>query len=246
MPSISKLFLFFSLALCASASQTGNAWNELSSPGGTFSVGSGDTFTTFSINSFDVFLSFDGQVIEIDGIGMGTLPKASINSPELAGFLELDLGGQQVLDAVYVMADDFCQQCIDGNLQYGIQMTGINLPDGHRQVQFWYPPVTAQSGTQQPLTAMIYPVDSVPEPATLGIVGAALIALATGRLRTSRGAGSRGALTKAGRVERIPDKHHHPVEIRIRDVGGLAEVVMMPEADLTPTPRCDILKAQDG
>jgi hypothetical protein len=160
---------------------TPNLPYELSSPGGSFSVGIGPNYTQFDLLPFDVELDPGGAITTFD-IGTVTLPQiADINDlGVLAGELQMTYQDITVQDEVWSMTLD----AGGGNLDWGLQMSGIVLNNQDEQyVSFWFHPVVGKPGTVQSFDVDVQLVSIEPEPGTWGLIVIGVLLLSSLRLQ---------------------------------------------------------------
>jgi len=170
------LFVTYFLALGAQAGSvlTGNAPLELSSPGGNFTIGTGNTLTQFTILPFDVTLNSDGSPVTIPEVGSVTLPQVQDgDDPLLAGLLQITFGDIRTESNVYAMTLDWG----DGLLNFGVQVDGIYVND-NEHVEFHFDSAIGAPETQQTFGMEARFIDSVPEPGTWMLVGLGALGLA--------------------------------------------------------------------
>jgi hypothetical protein len=153
---------------------------ELSSPGGAYSHGSGPTFTSFTINPFDVIVPSDGSFVTVPNVGTVTIPEAEDRMAPFVGTLEVAFGSLVFQDNVYaysyaepgyivvVLSLDSLRIGIDYLVGLGIESGLSGQPGDH--VSF-------------PLEAAYAVV--APEPQEWTLIGAGLIVMAIFRLRNA-------------------------------------------------------------
>ena len=168
------LFSLLALPICAN---TINSPYELSSPGGSYSLGSGQTYTQFTINPFDIILS-QGEMISY-AVGTATLPESEIDNPTLTGAIDYSFGNLDLPGNLWTMADPW--NAPSGELQWGIQndVGGWQLDAqdyGPDEAMLWlgFPSVIALDGSTVQLTMRVGGDGNTPEPARLWLVLAGL------------------------------------------------------------------------
>ena len=178
-----SILSLFALATLAAASPF-----ELSSPGGSFTAGSGPTFSQFTLSPFDITLDPWGTTTtHILNEGTVTLPAGPYLFPNdsgiIAGQLSLTFGagtGEDVLDKSgplhlppITVSNDvyslFVSIAPPGTLKGGEQMTGIVLTNVSF-IEFRFIPVIGAPLSTAPLDLDIHMVYLIPEPSTFWLL----------------------------------------------------------------------------
>ena len=177
---------FTLLAACLAAfalTIQANTLYELSSSGGSYSLGSGSTHTQFTINPFDVTLTPDTMLTFT--VGSATLPESEIDNPTLSGDISYSFGAMSLPSDLWTMADPWNAPM--GELQWDVQNDeggwGLSVQDyGPDQAVLClrYLPVVGLEGDTVGLELTAEVVEGVPEMGTMWLVGAVLVVILAG------------------------------------------------------------------
>ena len=166
MKPILAVVLFSSAALA-------NSMYELSSPGGSFTVGSGSTFTAFTINPFDLILPPDGAFVSQPNVGIVTIPQAEYDTSVSAGTLQITFGDSVFDDQVWAFS--FSESA--STILVGVELDTLVLSQDFR-VGINVDAAIGTLGSQIPIGLEAVFDTVAPEPATWAMMGAGLLGIA--------------------------------------------------------------------
>jgi hypothetical protein len=174
--TMKPLLALFAFGVLASANST----FELSYPGGSYSAGSGPTYTTITLDPLDVVLSNGDNTF--DDIGQVTLPETADDTFYDVGTLDITFGSVSYSPDLYTLA--IPNWDAEGDEDFTLQWTGISLggPD-EELLEFRIIPVVAQPGTTNPLDLQANIDYLLPEPGTYGMTLVGLLGLTFSRFK---------------------------------------------------------------